>query len=128
MGETIARIAEGGKIELVDERMIRIPGAEAMTADAAAFLARSLLSCAAVLAFDKKARSGSLPGDAHFPVLQWKVSVGAESRLPVVVFSVPPGIDLTFQLSPQVERELGAALTAHAQGDPPPELPPHTAH
>ncbi len=99
-----------------------------MTPDDAAFLARSLLSCAAALAFDKSAKKGTVRADAHFPVLKWTITIGSESRMPVVIFSVPPGIDLTFQLSPQVEKELGAALVAHAQGEPPPERPPDTVH
>jgi len=128
MGENIASIGEGGTVELVDEKMKKIAGAFPMTPDDAAFLARSLLACAATLAFDKSTKAGTLCGDAHLPVLQWKVRVGTASGLPVLIFSIPPGIDLTFQLSQQVERELGATLTAHAQGLPPPELPPGVVH
>jgi hypothetical protein len=128
MSETIASVGEGGNIDLVDERMRKIAGVAPMTPDAAAFLARSLLACAAHLAFDKSIKAGTLCADAHLPVLKWTLSVGTESRRPVVIFSVPPGIDLTFQLSPQVERELGAALIAHAEGLPPPELPPGMVH
>jgi hypothetical protein len=128
MGETIARIAEGGNVELTDERMIRIAGLEPMSPESAAFLARSLLACAAILTLDKSVRVGVLIADVHIPVLKWTVSVGTDSRQPVVMFSIPPGIDLTFQLSSQVESDLGAALTAHAQGLPPPELPPDKLH
>jgi hypothetical protein len=123
MSETIASVAEGGNVELVDERMQKIVGADPMTPEDAAFLARSLLACAAMLAFDKSIKAGTLVGDVHLPVLQWKVSVGTESRKPVVIFSIPPGIDLIFQLSPQIERELGTTLVAHAEGALPPELP-----
>ena len=127
MGETIARIGEGGTVELVDEKMNAI-GADPMTPEDAAFLARSLIACAAVLAFDRSAKAGALHTDAHVPVLKWTISVGTESCKPVLIFSIPPGIDLTFQTSPQVERELGAALVARAEGDQPPVLPPDVVH
>jgi len=128
MTETLASVADSAKVELVNEKMQKIIGSVPMTPDAAAFLARSLLACAAHLVFDKSIKAGTLCADAHLPVLKWTLSVGTESRRPVVIFSVPPGIDLTFQLSPQVERELGAALIAHAEGAPPPELPPGMVH
>jgi hypothetical protein len=70
MGETIARIGEGGSVELVDEKMVKIAGVSPMTPADAAFLARSLLSCAALLALDKSAKIGALCADLHFPVLK----------------------------------------------------------
>jgi hypothetical protein len=124
MSETIARIADGGKIELVDERMIKIVGAQQMTPEEAAFLARGLLACAAVLTINKSAKQGAMIGDAHLPVLKWEVKVGTESRQPVIIFSIPPALALTFQLTTEVEGALGAALVAHAEGDQPPVHPP----
>jgi hypothetical protein len=128
MGETIARISEGGNVELVDEGMVKITGVSPMTHTDAAFLARSLLSCAALLALDKSAKVGALCADLHFPILKWVISTQTGTRVPVVIFSVPPGIDLTFQMSPQVEKELGAALVAHSEGDQPPGRPPDMVH
>jgi hypothetical protein len=128
MGETIATIAEGGNIELVDERMVKIAGASPMTPEDAAFLARSLLSCAAILAADKSAKIGQLYADAHFPILKWVVSQRTGTHVPIIVFSIPPGIDLTFQLSTQTEKELGAALVAHAEGDQRPGQQPDRLH
>jgi hypothetical protein len=125
MGETMARIAEGGKVELVNERMTQV--AAPMTAEDAAFLARELFCCAAMLAFGQ-AKIGALGGDGQIPVLKWTIGFGRDSRMPIVIFSIPPGIDVTFQLSPQVEKELGAALVAHSEGDKPPELPPVAVH
>jgi hypothetical protein len=125
MSETLPRIAESEKVELVNERMVQL--AAPMTAEDAAFLARELLSCAAMLTFGQ-AKVGALGGDAHLPVLKWRIGIGPDSKMPIVIFSVPPGIDLTFQLSPQLEKELGAALIAHAEGIPPPELPPVAVH
>jgi hypothetical protein len=128
MGETTARIGAGGTIELVDERMVKIAGATLMTPDDAAFLARSLLSCAVRLIFDKSVKVGTLCADCHFPVLKWVVSTQTGTGLPVVIFSIPPGIDLTFQLSPPFEKALGTALAAHAAGDQSPEPPPDRVH
>ena len=49
MGEAIARIGKNGNVELVDERMVKIAGVDPMTPADAAFLARGLLSCAAII-------------------------------------------------------------------------------
>jgi hypothetical protein len=124
MKEIIARISERGTIELVDEEMLRLVGTQPITPEAAAFLARSLLACAAVLAFDKTAKEGSLISEAHLPILKWAITTRTGTQTPVIIFSIPPGIDLTFQTSTQVERELGVTLVAHAEGDQHPELPP----
>jgi hypothetical protein len=128
MGETIARIGEGGKVELVDERMVKIAGASLMTPVDAAFLARSLFSRAALLALDQSTTIGMHVADLHFPILKWVISRQTETRRPVIIFSIPPGIDLTFQMSPEDEKKMGKALVAHAQGDPPPEQPPDRVH
>jgi hypothetical protein len=53
MGETIARIGHDGKVELVDEKMTKIAGVAPMSPTDAAFLARSLLSCAALLSLGR---------------------------------------------------------------------------
>jgi hypothetical protein len=128
MTEIIARIGQSGNVELVDERMVSIAGAAPMTPADAAFLARSLLSCAALVTLNESPRIGTLCADLHFPVLKWTIAVQAETRSPVVIFSVPPGIDLTFQMTPQIEKELGAALVAHAERLPPPQRAPDQLH
>ena len=122
MNKMIAMISEGGNVELVDETMTKIAGTSLMTPAEASFLARSLLSCAALLAFDKSAKVGMLCADFDFPILKWVIRTRTETHAPIITFSVPPEIDLTFQMSPQLEKELGAALVAHAEGDEPPEL------
>jgi hypothetical protein len=128
MSETIARIADGGKIELVDEGLVRIVGAQQMTPEEAAFLARGLLACAAALTLDQPVKPGAMLGDLHLPVLKWTVNVGTQSRSPVIVFSIPPSLDLTFQTTKQIETELGTALIAHSKGGQSPELPPDRVH
>jgi hypothetical protein len=128
MSETIARIGPDRNVELVDERMVKISGAVPMTPADAAFLARSLLSCAALISLEKSPQVGALCADAHFPVLKWMITTQKGTSKPVVIFSIPPGIDLTFQMSSQVEKELGAALVAHSEGSPPPERPPDIVH
>lgn len=121
MTEIIARIGQNGNVELVDERMVKIAAAAPMTPAEAAFLARSLLSCAALLSLEKSPKIGALCADLHFPVLKWTITTRRETRTPVLIFSVPPGIDLTFQVTPQIEKEFGAALVAHAEELPAPE-------
>jgi|SRR5664280_1066386 len=128
MGEIIARIGQDGNVELVDKRMVKIAGIAPMSPVDAAFLARSLLSCAAFISIDKSPRVGALGTDAHFPTLKWNVTSQTGTGKPVVIFSVPPGIDLTFQMTPKIEKELGEALIAHAQGLPPPEREPDRLH
>ena len=116
MSEINARIGQSGNIELVDESMVEITGMSPMTTAELAFLGRSLLSCAALLALDKSAQVGLLCADLHFPALKWVVSVQTGTRIPVLIFSIPPGIDLTFQMSPQFEKELGMALSLMLRG------------
>jgi hypothetical protein len=60
MSETIARISKDGKVELVDDKMVRIAGVAAMSPEDAAFLARGLLSCAAVLSINPSQEIGGL--------------------------------------------------------------------
>jgi hypothetical protein len=128
MRETVARIGQDGTIELVDEKMVPIAGTAPMTPSDAAFLARSLLSCAALISIEKSAKIGTLCADAHFPVLKWTITAQTETRKPIIIFSIPPGLDLTFQMSPQDEKKFGAALIAHSEGLPPPQRPPDLVH
>jgi hypothetical protein len=127
MTETLARIDQEGKVEFVDEKLVRI-AAPSMSADEAAFLARGLLACAAALAFNPPPEAGPIGGDAHFPILKWVLTTVRATGKPVIIFSIPPGIELTFQMTPQLEKELGAALVAHEEGRPPPEAQTGTVH
>jgi|HubBroStandDraft_6_1064221.scaffolds.fasta_scaffold239538_3 hypothetical protein len=126
MSEAIPIVIPGGMIQLKNDSMSKNIG-EPMTPEEAAFLARSLLACAGLIAL-KAAENGKLYADAHLPVLKWQVTSQTGTGNPVVIFSVPPGIDLTFQVTRQTEREFGAALVAHAEGSPPPEQPPDMVH
>jgi hypothetical protein len=108
--------------------MAKIANVDSLAPIDAAFLARSLLACAGLLALDQSVKVGSLPADLHIPVLKWVVTTKTGTSIPVIVFSIPPGIDLTFQMSPQVEKALGEALVAHAEGDQPPGQPPDRVH
>jgi len=128
MAEVIAMISEDGKIELVDERIVKIVGTGSMTPADAAFLARSLLSCAAHISLEPSPKVGALIGDLHLPILKWTVTTQTETKRPVVIFSIPPGIDVTFQISPQVAKALGEALVAQAAGNQRPEQSPDTVH
>jgi len=121
MSETMARIGLDGTIELADERSAKIDSVAQMKPLDAAYLARGLLACSASFFDTKPPNVGAIIGDSHFPVIKFAVSVGTETKMSVIVLTIPPGIDLVFQLSPQIEREMGAALVAHANGEELPE-------
>lgn len=124
MGQPIAKIVQGGKVELFDQNEVKIAGIDPMTPLEAALLGRSLLACGAVVSLEATPKINYPCTDVHFPVLEW--TLGAQTKIgdPVAIFSVPPGIDLTFQMTLQVEKAIGAALVAHAAGHQPPEQSP----
>lgn len=128
MSETIASIGQDGKIELVDDKMVRIAGISAMSPEDAAFLARGLLSCAAVLSIDPKQEAGALCDGAHFPVLQYTIRTMADPLRPLITFTLPPGIDFEFQMTPQQAANFGQDLVAHAEGRPAPTRTPDVLH
>jgi hypothetical protein len=107
MSETIARIAQDGKIELVDDKMVRIAGLAPMTPEDAAFLARGLLSCAVVLAVNQSTEVGALCDGAQFPVLKYAIKTMTDTRRPLMTFSLPPGIDFSFQMTPEQGKNFG---------------------
>jgi hypothetical protein len=119
MTEILAAIQTDGKIALVDTHNTKLTELTLNELDAAC-LARGLLSCAALLAAGQAPQGKPLIADVHFPILKWSVSTQTETGKPVIVFSIPPGIDVTFQITPTIEKELADALTAHAEGLPPP--------
>jgi hypothetical protein len=119
MVEIMARISPEGGVELADDRSAKIEAVDSMTPLDAAYLARGLLSCAAVLSGPNPPKVGIIGGDAHLPVVRWTVGVSKFTAEPVLILSFPPGIELTFQIWPQGAKELGAALIAQAQGSAP---------
>jgi hypothetical protein len=129
MSETIAIIGQDGKVELVDDRMIKIAGVSAMSPEDAAFLARSLLSCAAVLAANNPSpKIGALCDGAHLPVLKYTIRTMTETRRPLITFALPPGIDFDFQMTPEQAKNFGQDLVAHADGLPAPQRPTYVMH
>lgn len=123
MAEIIAAVQPDGTIALVDEKNTKVVDQPLGQLDAA-YLARGLLSCAAVLAAGQAPQKQPLIADVHFPTLKWTVSRQTGTGKPVIVFSVPPGVDLTFQITPEIARELGETLVSHADGLPPPARKP----
>src|SRR5580700_3072720 len=119
MAEIMARISPQGGVELVDDRLVKIIAVDSMTPRDAAFLARSILSCAVALSGPNRPEVGALVGDAHLPIMTWKVSSSNINGQPVLILSVPSGIELTFQMPPQGAKELGAALIAQGEGSAP---------
>lgn len=123
MTEIIAAIQPDGNIALVDNRNKKIIETTLNQLDAA-YLARGLLSCAAMLAAGQAPQGKPIIADVHFPVLKWAVNKQTGTGNHVIVFSIPPGIDVIFQMTPTIEKELGEALIAHAEGLPPPVRKP----
>jgi hypothetical protein len=117
--ELIARIGPEGSVEITDERSVPIKSVPAMTPGDAAYFARGLLACAAVLSGANPAPAGTIIGDAHLPVMRWVVGTSAANGEPALIFSVPSGIELTFQMPPQAAKELGEALIAQSQRSAP---------
>jgi hypothetical protein len=128
MSETIARIGQDEKVELVDDKMVKVPGVAPMSPEDAAFLARSLLSCAAVLTVDPSAEIGALCADAHFPVLKYTIKTVAETGRPLIIFSIPPAIEFSFQMTPEQGKIFGQDLVALANGLPAPQRAPDVIH
>ena len=119
MAEILARISQEGCVELVDDRSAKIEAVNSMTPHDAAFLARGMLSCAAALSGPKPPKAGTIVGDAHLPVIFWKVGSSNINGQPVLILSIPSGIELIFQMPPQGAKELGAALIAQGEGSAP---------
>ncbi|MEA3133088.1 MAG: hypothetical protein QOG17_934 [Gammaproteobacteria bacterium] len=128
MSETIARIGQDGMVELVDDKMKKIVGVSAMSPEDAAFLARSLLSCAAVLTVNQSPEVGALCDGAHFPVLMYTIRTMTETRQPLITFALPPGIDFDFQMTPEQAKIFGQDLVAHTAKLPAPQRPPDVMH
>ena len=128
MSETIARVNSSAGIDLVDERMRKIEGAASMTPLDAAWLARGLLACAATLTGQNTPTPGTIVGDAHLPIMRWATGTSKFNGKPVLILSVPPGFELTFEMTPAGAKELGAALVAFGEGRSPPEGHRGTIH
>jgi hypothetical protein len=128
--ELMARIGPEGSVEISDEHSVPIKSVPAMTPYDAAYLARGLLACAVVLSGPPTAAAttGTIIGDAHLPVMRWKVATSVANGEPVLIFSVPSGIELTFQMLPHVAKELGEALIVQSQRSAPPGGQRGTVH
>lgn len=120
MSETIGRIGHDGTIELADERSVKLDKVSPMTPHAAAFLGRELISCAIALSGTSPPPVGTSVADAHLPIISWITGPHPNTGVPTMVLSIPSGIELTFQLTMQGAKELGAGLMALAQGLAPP--------
>jgi len=95
MTEVVARINAEGRVELIDVRTARIESAATMTPFDTAYLARGMLACAAALSSASPPKAGAIGGDADLPVMKWVVTSSTLTSQPVIIFSIPPGIELT---------------------------------
>jgi hypothetical protein len=128
MGETIARIGPESRVELIDDKSKVIEAVTPMTAKDAAFLALSILASAAALSAPNAPKVGALVSDAHLPIMQWKLGRSNVTGNPVLILTIPSGIELTFEMPPKGAREMGAALTSRGDGTAPPEGHSGTIH
>ena len=127
MSEITVRINTENLIELIDERSV-IQSLPPMTPINAAYLARALLACAAVLSQPQPPKPGTVVGDASFPTLTWKVGLSNVNSNMVLVLTIPPGIELVFEMPMQGTEALGGALIAQSRGIVPPERQTGTTH
>jgi len=128
MAEIMARISTVAGVELVDERSRKVEALASMAPADAAYLARGILSCAAALSGPNPPKAGTIVGDAHLPVMRWVVGSSTVNGEPVLILSIPSGIELTFQMPPQGAKAMGAALIAQGEGSAPPEGQRGTIH
>jgi hypothetical protein len=128
MVEIMARVSAGARVELIDDRSAIIKSVVPMTPFDAAYLARGMLACAAALSGANPPKTGTTVGDAHLPVMKWVVGASRITGDPVLILSIPSGIELTFQLPPQTAKELGAALISQGAGSAPPGGHSGTVH
>jgi hypothetical protein len=119
MSRPLGRIGPDHTLEIIDENMNRIHGVQALSPREAAIFARGVLACATAASGPSPIEAG-VAQDAHFPVLTWVVGFSHSSKQPGLQLRVAPGIDLTFVLSPEVAKKLGAALITQADVIPPP--------
>lgn len=120
MSEIMARVAPNGRVEIVDDKGKKIEATGALLPNDAAFLARGILACAAALSAANPPEAGRLVGDAHLPITKWVVGASNANGEPVLVLSIPSGIELTFQIPAQAAKEIAAALVTQADKSGPP--------
>jgi hypothetical protein len=118
MGEILARVSQEKGVELVDDRSRKIEGIGSMTPEDAAYLARGMLALAATLPGPNPPEVGTLGGDAHLPVAKWAVGASAFTGKPILLLTLPSGIELSFAIWPDGAKGLGTALIKQAEGSP----------
>lgn len=119
MTEIIAKVGPDRGIELVEHRAGKMHLVGSMTPQDGAYLARGMLACAAALSGPNPPAAGTVVGDVHLPVAKWTVSASSSNGEPVLILTIPSGIELTFQMSRHGAQEIGAALVAQGQGTAP---------
>ena len=116
MAEIIPKVSPERGIELVEHRAGKPHLLGMMTPPDGAYLARGMLACAAALSGPNPPAAGEMVGDLHLPVTKWTVAASSKNGEPVLILTIPSGIELTFQLTRHGAQEIGAALVAQAQG------------
>lgn len=121
MTEINARISTEAGVELISEQNKPIDAVGSLSPMDAAYLARAIFSCAATLSGPNPPKAGTLVNDVHISPLAWRVGVSRLAGEPVLILSVPPGIELTFLLPAEHAKKIGRALIGQADGISPPD-------
>jgi hypothetical protein len=128
MAEIMARVAAAGRIELVDDTSAAIESVEPLTPSDAAYLARGMLACAVALSCPNPPQTGTIVGDAHMPIMKWAVAASSATGEPLLILSVPSGIELVFVVPRQGAIAMGGALISVGEGTAPLEGHSETIH
>ena len=120
MAEIMARINAEGHVELITDQSVKIEALDPMLPMDAAYLARGILACAVVLSGPNPPKVGAIGGDAHIPIITVDVRTSKASDNPVLMISIPSGLELTFEMPPQAAKQLGEALISWGSGQPAP--------
>lgn len=117
--ETMARITPDGCVELIDDHGKIIKSVDPVKPDEAAYLARGILACAVVLSGPNPPGIATIIGDAHMPILKWAVGSSNINGEPVLILTIPSGIELTFVMPLEGAKAIGEALLSRSQGSSP---------
>jgi hypothetical protein len=128
MSEFMARIGMANTVEIVDDLSVQVAGIDRMLPNAAAFFARGILACAAVLCGPNRPKDGTIIGDAHLPIMKWSVGTSHGTEGPAMILTIPSGIELTFVMPPDSAKMLGNALVLQGSGSGPPDGQRGTVH
>jgi len=120
MREIMPKIGPDRGIEIVEHQSSgKTTRIGSMSPEDGAYLGRGILACAAALCRPDPPQFGTILWDAHLPVLGWAVGSSVTNGEPLLIFTIPSGIELTFEMPRHAAREIATALVAHSYGSAP---------